>query len=72
MKILFIGGTGVLSSACVKLAVARGHDVTVVNRGLRPALPGTRQLTADVHDPAAVQAALGRETWDAVADFITL
>jgi len=70
MKILFIGGTGVISSACAQLVVARGHDLTVLNRGRRPAVNNVRQLTADIGDPTAAGAALGRETWDAVVDFI--
>jgi len=70
MKILFLGGTGVISSACAQLAVARGHHLTVLNRGRRPASHGVRQLTADLHNPAATAAALGRENWDAVVDFI--
>ena len=32
MKILFIGGTGYISTACTELAVARGFDVTLLNR----------------------------------------
>ena len=32
MKVLFIGGTGIISTACVELAVARGLDLTVLNR----------------------------------------
>ena len=70
MKILFIGGTGVISSACAQLVVTRGHDLTVLNRGRRPAVNNVRQLTADIGDPTAAGAALGRETWDAVVDFI--
>ncbi len=70
MRILFIGGTGTLSRACVELAVARGHDVTVLNRGKRGAVPGTRQIVADMADPAAVASALGNGRWDVVADFI--
>ena len=37
MKVLFIGGTGLISSACVELAVARGMDVVLLNRGNAPA-----------------------------------
>ena len=70
MKVLFIGGTGVISSACAQLAVARGFDLTVLNRGRRPSVPGLRQWTADMGRPADVQALLGREAWDAVVDFI--
>lgn len=70
MKILFIGGTGNISKVCVELAVARGHDVTLLNRGKRGAMPGTRQIVADMSDPAAAAAALGNQRWDVVADFI--
>ena len=70
MKLLFIGGTGVISSACAALAVARGHDLTLLNRGRRAAVAGIRQLTADISDPAAARTALGGEHWDAVVDFI--
>jgi len=71
MKILFLGGTGVISSACAQLAVARGFDLTVLNRGRKPTVPGIRQLTADIGDPAVAQAVLGGESWDAVVDFIS-
>jgi nucleoside-diphosphate-sugar epimerase len=70
MKILFIGGTGTISSACAELAVARGMELTVLNRGLRGTHPGVRQLTADINNPAAATAALGKERWDAVVDYI--
>ena len=70
MKILFLGGTGVISSACAELAVARGMELTVLNRGRRGAQPGVRQLTADINDPAATAAVLGNENWDAVVDYI--
>jgi nucleoside-diphosphate-sugar epimerase len=70
MKVLFIGGTGVISSACAKLALARGFDLSVLNRGRRQNNPGGRQLTADITDPQAVGAVLGGERWDAVVDFI--
>jgi nucleoside-diphosphate-sugar epimerase len=72
VKVLFIGGTGIISSACVALAVERGIEVTLLNRGRsdRPAPFGVRTLTADVRDPAAFKAAIGNERFDAVADFI--
>ena len=37
MKVLFIGGTGVISSACTRLAAERGIDLTVLTRGRRSA-----------------------------------
>jgi nucleoside-diphosphate-sugar epimerase len=70
MKILFLGGTGIISTGCTQLAVARGFQVTLLNRARRPALPGTHQITADIADPAATAAALGKQNWDAVVDFI--
>ncbi len=70
MKILFIGGTGVISSACAQLVLASGYELAVLNRGRRRIAPGIRQLTADIGNPLMTQAALGRERWDAVVDFI--
>jgi nucleoside-diphosphate-sugar epimerase len=70
MRLLFLGGTGIISTACVDLAVARGHEVHVLNRGRRPARPGAHGHTADLADPAAVERALGDGTWDAVIDFM--
>ena len=70
MKILFIGGTGNISRACVELAVARGYDVTLLNRGKRGTVAGTRQIVADLDNTAAVASALGNQTWDVVADFV--
>jgi nucleoside-diphosphate-sugar epimerase len=70
MKMLFLGGTGIISTACAQLAVARGFHVTLLNRARRPVLPGTHQITADIADPAATATALGKQNWDAVVDFI--
>ena len=72
MKVLFIGGTGIISSACVALAVERGIDVTLLNRGIsdRPIPKGVRALRADVHDTGAIKSIIGNERFDAVADFI--
>ena len=73
MKALFIGGSGVISSACVRRAADDGFDVTVLNRGrstTRPLPAGVRELRADVRDLAAVREALAEETFDVVADFL--
>jgi nucleoside-diphosphate-sugar epimerase len=70
MRILFLGGTGIISTACTALAVARGYEVTVLNRGMRPASPGVRTLVADVKNEAAVAAALAGKTWDVVVNFL--
>jgi nucleoside-diphosphate-sugar epimerase len=72
-RALFIGGTGVISTACVRRAVEQGFDVSVLNRGSsssRPIPDEVTVLTADVYDPAAVSAALGDSEFDVVADFM--
>jgi nucleoside-diphosphate-sugar epimerase len=69
MKILFLGGTGIISTACTQLAMARGYDVTLLNRSLREPIPGSRQIVADINESAAATA-LHDERWDAVVDFI--
>jgi nucleoside-diphosphate-sugar epimerase len=67
MKLLVIGGSGFVGHAVVRAMLARGHDVTVLNRGSR-SVPGTRQLVADRNDPATLDAALGGLSFDAVVD----
>ena len=70
MKILFIGGTGNISKVCAELAVARGYDVTLLNRGKSGGVHGARTIVADMEDSKAVAVALGSERWDVVTDFI--
>ncbi len=72
MKVLFIGGTGVISSGCAPLAIERGMELTLLNRGqsIWPAPEGAHLLRGDVRDPAAVKAALGSQSFDAVVDWV--
>ena len=71
MKVLFIGGTGIISTASTRLASERGMDVTLLRRGTRAAdLPkDVRTITADIADEAEVAQALGRQSFDAVVDW---
>jgi len=72
MRVLFIGGTGIISTASTCLAAQRGIDITLLNRGRRAAgLPaGVHTVTADIDDPAAAGRALGDASFDAVVDWI--
>ncbi len=73
-SVLFIGGTGVISSASVALATDRGWDVSVVNRGrsdARPLPDGVELLQADVRDADAVGRVIGGRSFDVVADFLS-
>ncbi|WP_422774820.1 SDR family oxidoreductase [Plantactinospora sp. WMMC1484] len=72
-RVLFVGGSGIISSACSQLAVAHGIDLTVLNRGSttrRPLPAGVTVLRADIRDPDAVRTALGNREFDAVVDWI--
>lgn len=73
LRVLFIGGSGTISSASTRLAVERGIDLHVLNRGestTRPLPDGVRRLRADVRDPASMRAALGDLEFDAVVDWV--
>jgi nucleoside-diphosphate-sugar epimerase len=72
MKVLFIGGTGVISSACSHLAVEQGIELYLLNRGetSRPIPPHAHLLHADIRDKTAVQSALAGQTFDVVVDWI--
>ncbi|GMV89640.1 MAG: hypothetical protein AMXMBFR81_25710 [Chthonomonas sp.] len=72
MRVLFIGGTGIISSACSPLALEMGMDLYLLNRGRshRPVPPGAQVLQADIRDRADVERALGDLQFDAVVDWI--
>ena len=74
MKILFIGGTGLISSACSELAVARGHELFILNRSASTkysAPQGATLLTGDVHtDSSRLSELLAAHRFDAAVDWI--
>ena len=73
MRILFLGGTGVISSACSKAATAAGHSVTVLNRGTTHNVPlpeGVEELRGDVRDADSMRAAVAGRSFDVVVDWI--
>lgn len=78
MRILIVGGTGLISSELAAQAASAGHDLTIVTRGrssVATAPPGTRHIHADATDPAALRSALHGsrlrgERFDAVVQFI--
>jgi nucleoside-diphosphate-sugar epimerase len=71
MRALFIGGTGNISTAVSRLAVSRGIELWLCNRGERPvAIDGARHIRADINDEVAVRAALGNTQFDVVVDWI--
>lgn len=73
MKVLFIGGTGTISSACSELAIARGIDLYHLNRGKscgkRP-IKGVKTVISDIRDINQTKKALENHHFDAVVDWI--
>jgi nucleoside-diphosphate-sugar epimerase len=74
MKILFVGGTGTISSACANLVLARGHELFLLNRSVSKKYPipdGATILQADAHtDESRIDGLLAGRHFDAVVDFI--
>ena len=73
LQVLFIGGTGIISSACCRLAVQRGLDLYALNRGatqLRPLPSEVTILHGNIRDQASVQEVLGDHEFDVVVNWI--
>jgi nucleoside-diphosphate-sugar epimerase len=71
MKALFIGGTGNISISVSKLAVERGFELYLLNRGKQDVhIEGAIQLTADINQPEQVAAALENHQFDVVVNWI--
>jgi nucleoside-diphosphate-sugar epimerase len=73
LRVLFVGGSGVISSACARVAVESGIELTVLNRGQtasRPLPAGVTEVHADVRDAAAARSALGDAEFDSVVDWV--
>jgi len=72
LKVLFIGGTGVISSACSQLAVERGIDLYMLNRGQtkRPAPAAAKVLHGDIRSKDSVNRILDKMTFDVVVDWV--
>ncbi|MDR1932610.1 MAG: SDR family oxidoreductase [Spirochaetales bacterium] len=72
MKVLFIGGTGNLSTACTRRALAKNMEVFHLNRGTRQGRtpPGVTELRGDIRNPAEVGKALGGLRFDSVVQFL--
>jgi len=73
LRVLFIGGSGIISAACSQLAAERGIKLSVLNRGathLRPLPPEATVLHGDIRDHLAAREALGDLEFDAVVDWV--
>lgn len=72
MKVLFIGGTGIISNACSRLALERGLELTLLNRGEtnRPVPDGCEVIHSDIRNVDSVRSSLSGREFDAVVDWI--
>ena len=73
LRVLFIGGSGIISSACSSLAVERGIELYVLNRGRstdRPLPAQATVLQGDIRDPESVRKALDDREFDSVVDWV--
>ena len=73
LRVLFIGGSGVISSACSRVAVENGVELFVLNRGrstTRPLPPGVTMLQADIREPRTVREVIKDLDFDSVVDWV--
>jgi nucleoside-diphosphate-sugar epimerase len=72
MRILFLGGAGMIGSAVAAEAARQGHDLTIATRGepRRPIPPGTTQLRVDVHRLGDLRRALSGQRYDVVVNWV--
>src|SRR5512133_569261 len=70
MKLLFVGGTGNISTSCSRLALQLGHELWLLHRPGRPGIAGAHDLPCDINDETAAVAALAPHRFDAVVQFI--
>jgi nucleoside-diphosphate-sugar epimerase len=72
MKVLYIGGTGNISTGCTVEALRRGYEVVHLNRGTHPEkeIAGVSLIRADIRDVEASKAALRGRHFDAVVQFL--
>jgi nucleoside-diphosphate-sugar epimerase len=73
LRVLFIGGSGIISSACSRVTVERGIELFALNRGVstsRPLPSQVRTLRADIRDPVSVAEQIKGLDFDAVVDWV--
>jgi nucleoside-diphosphate-sugar epimerase len=73
LRVLFIGGSGVISSACSRVAVESGIELSVLNRGrssVRPLPPEVHMLRADIREPETVRDEVNDLEFDSVVDWV--
>lgn len=73
MKILFIGGTGILSTDIVKLCIKKGHEVYIINRGHnnKELEQNVKFIIVDINKSEEVKKKVSGMYFDVVIDFLS-
>jgi len=72
LRVLIIGGNGIISASASRLALERGMSLTLLNRGTdttRPPIDGAESIVGDAGDAASIRDAVGTREFDVVANF---
>ena len=71
MKVLFIGGTGNISTYVSRLCIQKGIELYLLNRGTRDVnIPGVQIINGDISKPEQIIPLLKDHKWDAVVNWI--
>ena len=70
MQVLFIGGTGNISTDCAARLRERGDDVVLLTRGHAPVPSGFRSVQADRKNVASMKAGLDKLAPEVVVNFL--
>ena len=70
LRVLVVGGSGLLGGPATRALVASGHEVTVLTRGTRAAPQGAVHQVADRSDPSALNRALAGRRFDVALDLL--
>lgn len=70
MKVLLIGGTGVLSTAVTAEAIRKGISITMINRGTRKIPDGVEAIISNNKNYSHIKEILKDRQFDAVIDFL--
>lgn len=72
MKVLFIGGSGLISTAVSKLALKQNVDLYLLNRGTHsdPSLKGAKFIRGDINNIKEVKELIKNMSFDVVVDWI--
>jgi Nucleoside-diphosphate-sugar epimerases len=71
MKVLFIGGTGIISTSCSFLALEKGIDLYHLNRGVtKEEIPGVISIKADIYNKEEMLKSIGDHDFDVVVDWV--